>query len=67
MNKISCCRECVPPKRYPGCHDHCEEYQKQKAELEERRKARNSEEAKASDIRDYIVKRRAKSKMKYRK
>lgn len=19
----TCCRYCVPPKRYPGCHDHC--------------------------------------------
>ena len=23
---IRCCKGCVPPKRYPGCHDHCPEY-----------------------------------------
>ena len=21
--KITCCRGCVAPKRYPGCQDHC--------------------------------------------
>ena len=26
------CKGCVAPKRYPGCHDHCQEYQTQKAE-----------------------------------
>lgn len=35
--KISCCRNCVPPKRKPGCHDHCEEYQREKAERTERK------------------------------
>ena len=29
---IICCRNCKPPKRHPGCHDHCEQYQKEKAE-----------------------------------
>jgi len=28
---IECCRNCVAPKRYPGCHDHCPEYQAAKA------------------------------------
>lgn len=28
---IDCCRHCVPPKRYPGCGDHCDEYKKKKA------------------------------------
>lgn len=23
---IKCCRHCVPPKRYPGCHATCPEY-----------------------------------------
>ena len=27
---IQCCRHCVAPKRYPGCHDHCPEYQAEK-------------------------------------
>ena len=28
---ITCCRYCVPPKRYPGCSDHCPEYAEQRA------------------------------------
>ncbi len=45
---INCCHYCVPPKRHPGCHDHCPEYAAEKAEhnrLKEadykRRKAKN--------------------------
>ena len=26
MKKITCCHGCVAPKRYPGCHDHCPDY-----------------------------------------
>lgn len=33
-NKIKCCKDCKPPKRYPGCSDHCEDYKKEKAENE---------------------------------
>jgi hypothetical protein len=29
---IVCCKDCKPPKRFPGCHDHCPEYLAQKAE-----------------------------------
>lgn len=28
---IQCCRYCVPPKRYPGCHAICPEYRSEKA------------------------------------
>ena len=28
---ILCCKGCVAPKRYPGCHGHCPEYIKEKA------------------------------------
>lgn len=28
---IKCCKDCKPPKRYPGCGDHCPEYKKEKA------------------------------------
>ena len=36
---IDCCKDCKPPKRYPGCGDHCPEYKAQKAkhELEKQR------------------------------
>lgn len=41
---IWCCKDCVAPKRHPGCHDRCPEYIEQKAiheqELEDRRKAK---------------------------
>lgn len=40
---IYCCKGCVAPKRYPGCHDHCPEYIAEKAQYEER---------KAADIRE---------------
>lgn len=30
---IKCCYGCKPPKRYPGCGDHCPEYKKEKAKL----------------------------------
>jgi hypothetical protein len=23
---ITCCNGCVPPKRHPGCHDHCPDF-----------------------------------------
>lgn len=25
-DKIGPCKGCLPPKRYPGCHDHCDGY-----------------------------------------
>ena len=31
---IKCCKDCVPPARYPGCHAKCEKYIKEKAEYE---------------------------------
>ena len=34
----SACRECVPPKRHPGCHGQCEEYAAWKAKVEEKKK-----------------------------
>ena len=29
---IKCCFGCKSPKRYPGCGDHCKEYQEEKAQ-----------------------------------
>lgn len=28
---IKCCKSCVPPKRYPGCHGICPEYRAERA------------------------------------
>lgn len=36
------CFGCVPPDRYPGCHDHCPkraEYLRKSAEIKARREA----------------------------
>lgn len=35
---IKCCKDCIPPKRYPGCHSKCPEYQAEK-EVHDRLKA----------------------------
>lgn len=32
---IKCCKECVAPKRHPGCHDRCQEYIKEKTKHNE--------------------------------
>lgn len=36
---IRCCHGCMAPNRHPGCHDHCPEYLKEKAEHEARAEA----------------------------
>ena len=35
---IKCCKDCVPPTRYPGCHAKCEQYKAEKAKWEEEKK-----------------------------
>ena len=32
MSVIKCCKDCVAPKRHPGCHGACQEYLAEKAE-----------------------------------
>ena len=29
---INCCKDCKPPKRYPGCGANCKEYKDEKAQ-----------------------------------
>ena len=36
---IRCCKDCIPPTRYPGCHTKCDKYLEEKAKLEEEKKA----------------------------
>lgn len=31
---IKCCKNCVPPTRYPGCHGTCQRYLEEKAQWE---------------------------------
>ena len=44
--KISCCKNCIAPKRHLGCHDTCEEYQKEKAKHEIRKQKERAERRK---------------------
>lgn len=34
---IHCCKDCVAPKRHPGCHATCKEYIEEKAKYEEQK------------------------------
>lgn len=43
---ISCCKDCVAPKRRPGCHGSCPEYLVEKAEHDKER----LEKARINDI-----------------
>lgn len=56
------CIECVPPKRFPGCHDSCPEYRAWSAER--KRKANVLKEARAKESRyiDYFRERVHKTK-----
>lgn len=35
---IKCCKDCVPPTRYPSCHAKCNKYLEEKAKREEEKK-----------------------------
>lgn len=34
---FKCCKNCVAPKRTPGCHDHCPEYIAERAEYDKKK------------------------------
>lgn len=38
MTLITCCKDCIAPKRHIGCHSDCKQYIKEKAEFEEEKK-----------------------------
>lgn len=50
MNKISCCRNCVPPKRHIGCHSTCEKYLAEKAEYAKRKVAEDKAKKEYADF-----------------
>ena len=54
---INCCRYCVAPKRYPGCHDHCPDYAKEKAVAD----AQKAAEQKKRDIEYAIMEQRSRA------
>ena len=37
MSFFQCCRDCVAPKRHPGCHGHCPEYEAARGEYDKRK------------------------------
>lgn len=47
---INSCKNCVPPKRHPGCHDHCPEYLAQKAKHDEMKAAEKMQKAVSDGI-----------------
>ena len=47
---IKCCKNCVAPKRKPGCHDHCPEYLAEKAQEEQKKAQDNLKRKVSSDI-----------------
>ena len=42
---FECCIPCKPPKRYPGCHDHCPEYAAARAKHEQDKAIANKKKA----------------------
>ena len=48
---IQCCRNCVAPKRYPGCHGKCQDYIDEKAQYDQLK----GEYKKKSDISNAII------------
>lgn len=55
---FKCCKECVPPKREPGCHDRCPEYKEARAEYDKIKAAEKRYSKKFNDAygqRDYAV------------
>lgn len=47
---IKCCRYCVSPKRYPGCHGCCTEYLEEKAVYDELKAADDKRRAVSNGI-----------------
>lgn len=43
---VKCCKDCVAPKRHPGCHDTCKEYNDEKQRQEARKQKRKDEREK---------------------
>ena len=55
---IKCCKDCVPPKRYPGCGSKCPEYQEERA----RRMAYLDDQRKVQALNVYTMDEVAKNK-----
>lgn len=66
---FECCHHCTPPKRTPGCHDHCPEYKEAKEAYEagkaEYKRARGRDNCTAYDQRMDAI-RKATRRRRYR-
>lgn len=51
--KASPCKDCVPPKRKPGCHDRCPERAEWLAEVEILKAAMRKDQNERIAMRDY--------------
>lgn len=51
--QTSPCKDCVAPKRYPGCHSVCKEYISWKAEHDEVKARARAKESEAPVLSDY--------------
>ena len=47
---IRCCRNCVAPKRYPGCHGQCPEYIAEKEQHDAQREQEHNKRKVDNDI-----------------
>lgn len=56
--KIKCCKDCVAPKRHPGCHGVCPEYLYEKALWEEHRRFSELYEQRSEGVRKALKHRR---------
>lgn len=63
---IKCCKDCVAPKRHPGCHGTCEEYKKEKAILDTQNKKIREEKDKDRACKSQYNKILCKSAREYR-
>lgn len=50
MAVITCCKECVAPKRHIGCHGNCEEYLAERAKYELLKEQYNQQKRISTDI-----------------
>ena len=61
--KIECCRDCQ--KRHAGCHSTCDDYKREKAELEELNSARRTKANADAAYTSYHIDNKKKRRAKY--
>ena len=62
MSNFECCKICKPPKRHPGCHDGCAEYQKNKAKIAADKELRRAEGKIDSYVRHSVIRMKSKAR-----